>query len=773
MRCFRRTNERIRRAAAVLLTVIMVFSAGGNAFAKETHAFEPVERGDVPFSEMKYQRPDSTEFYQWAERITALTSDSTNAEEVLSLFEQMLDFYEELNGAYSLAELYSLQHGTTKYYQEEVEAMTAVLTKADNQLVRSAQEIVGSACGAAADEVWGKEFTDNVRQMIPGTAEQEQMLIREQELVNQYQTLSLKEYTVSIKGRSYSEEQLNQSDLDFDTWLEGYKQIQKQRNEELGGVFLKLARLRDQIAKSYDYDNYAEFAYVENFGRDFTGQDAQKLCDAVKRYVSPLYNAMYAKNDWTGGKSYTVDEILKMIGAHTADLSSEVDEAFRYMVKYGLYDLEARDEKMDLGFTTYLSQYREPFLFNRPGQTDQDLRSAIHELGHFNSYYWNDLGSSWRQMNNTDVAEIHSQAMELLFLDYYDEMFGAEAETVALDTMTNLAYSLIQGCMHDELQRTIYENPTMTLAEINEAYAELLVEYNQSSMEYLEVDQYNWVQIPHTFQMPMYYISYAVSAVPALEIWQNSLKNRSAAIDQYLNLVSYGEDIYYRELLKACGLEQPFSEQTIKSLTEAVAKVTDTVIPKTAADFQDLGNHWAKEPISLCLSIGLFSGVNDTEFQPNGTMTRGMLVTVLGKAASGNGKVDLKETIDPKNVVEFTDVKKGAWYADYVEWAAAAGIVSGTGDGSFAPNRPVTREELAVILDHFTELWGGGTTVKNSPAQFADQNRISSWAGAAVKTMQMAGVISGKPDGTFDPKGTATRAEVAQTVVNLLLAMPE
>ena len=119
--------------------------------------------------------------------------------------------------------------------------------------------------------------------------------------------------------------------------------------------------------------------------------------------------------------------------------------------------------------------------------------------------------------------------------------------------------------------------------------------------------------------------------------------------------------------------------------------------------------------------------------------------------------------IDPASYKtgKFTDVKADAYYAPYVNWAAEKGIVSGTTATTFAPDSAVTRQEMAVIMANYAKALGYNVPKTREAVTFADNANIASWAKDAVKAMQMAGIINGKDSNKFDPTGTATRAEAA------------
>ena len=169
--------------------------------------------------------------------------------------------------------------------------------------------------------------------------------------------------------------------------------------------------------------------------------------------------------------------------------------------------------------------------------------------------------------------------------------------------------------------------------------------------------------------------------------------------------------------------------------------------------FTDITGHWAADNILFAASRGLLSGTSDTTFSPDTGMTRGMFVTALGRLAGINP--------DSYKTGKFTDVKTDAYYAPYVNWAAQTGIVEGVTATTFAPDTNINREQMAVIMKNYAAKLGYDLPQTLKAVTFADNTQISSWAKDAVKSMQQAGILAGKNENKFDPKGTATRAEVA------------
>lgn len=169
--------------------------------------------------------------------------------------------------------------------------------------------------------------------------------------------------------------------------------------------------------------------------------------------------------------------------------------------------------------------------------------------------------------------------------------------------------------------------------------------------------------------------------------------------------------------------------------------------------FVDTANHWAKADMAFVVARGLFSGTSDTTFSPNSSMTRGMFVTALGRLAG----IDTSAY----KVGNFTDVPTTAYYAPYANWAAAQGIVSGTGATTFAPDASISREEMAAIMQNYAKVLGFSVPKNYPTVAFADHADIGNWSREAVEAMQRAGVIAGKDGNKFDSTGTVTRAEAS------------
>ena len=218
-----------------------------------------------------------------------------------------------------------------------------------------------------------------------------------------------------------------------------------------------------------------------------------------------------------------------------------------------------------------------------------------------------------------------------------------------------------------------------------------------------------------------------VVAIPNMEVYV-PFNGVDEGFDEHLNVV-----IFEPSMLEGLPSAPPSAAPMVGSFTDVRT------------------NNWFAGAVEYVVNNGLFSGVSDTSFAPNEPVTRGMLVTVLWRAAG-----------EPSaSASAFADVPADAWYAKAVAWANANGIVQGYDASTFAPDDRITREQLAAIFQRYAGFKGMETSGRGDLSQFGDTGALSNWAQEGVSWAVGAGLISGKGDGVLDPQGATTRAEAA------------
>lgn len=204
--------------------------------------------------------------------------------------------------------------------------------------------------------------------------------------------------------------------------------------------------------------------------------------------------------------------------------------------------------------------------------------------------------------------------------------------------------------------------------------------------------------------------------------------------------------------------------------TEAQAASSPTVPPEatqspgdipgdTGLPFTDVGSDdWFYDAVKYVYDNGLMNGTSDTLFEPEAEMTRGMFVTVLGRAHG----VDTSAAYE--NV--FSDVDEYEYYAPYIAWAAENGIAEGNGDGTFSPDENVTREQMAkIFLGYFSYIGQGPSGMWATALEYGDIDQMSDWAIDGIMFCTMRGLLEGKENNMFDPKGNALRSEAAAVLM--------
>ena len=206
------------------------------------------------------------------------------------------------------------------------------------------------------------------------------------------------------------------------------------------------------------------------------------------------------------------------------------------------------------------------------------------------------------------------------------------------------------------------------------------------------------------------------------------------------------------------ALTQKVTSVKLNANTTVYAKWTENAVTPTLPFTDVKSGDWFYEAVQYVYDKGMMTGVSADRFAPASTTTRGMIVTILYRlenepAVSGGSA--------------FTDVENGAWYADAVAWAAANDIVNGTSATTFAPNSPITREQMAAILYRYAAYKGYDVSQKADLSGYTDAASISGYAKDALAWANAQKLITGVTDTTLNPQGSATRAQVATILMRL------
>lgn len=775
-----------KRLLALLLTAVMLLSLSATALAaevRETDFFDDQWHSDADFSEMEYVPVDTEAVLAAMEETRALTADEANIDAVREGFQSACDMVANARTMSTLSYILWQLDAADETLSGTYEDANANAVEVWDALYALARDIINSPCASALDGILSEQDVEDLRDYEELTDEDKAMIAEINALESEYYVLAAVEYTAEVDGKEWSdaacEEAYANGEIDRDQYIAIGRAVAKAKNAALGELYLRIVDAHKREAVLDEYDSYAEEAY-EGYEFSFAPEETKEFHAAVKEYFAPLYDlaidvysgvytATFTDPEAVAAifGDYTAEAALDILDPYIAALSSEMYESFTYMREHHLYDSGFSDTKADRGFTTTLPAYGAPFFYNNPSGDITDLTTTVHEFGHYNNAYWTD-GSWYQGSKSIDLAEVHSQALELLFLPFYPEIVGQQAAdfNTVLMMYNMIASAIINGALYDELQQFVFATEDVTLQQINEEYCTLCREYGIIDADDERTEMYGWVDIPHTFVSPFYYISYAVSAVGAFEFWLAAQDDYYAAVDDYLRFTAQKMGEYdFQESFEAVGLQSPFSTEFIASLAGELTEVLSSFAVPSAADyFTDVTGDEAWYPaVESLYENGLLNGVEEGVLDADGTVTRAQASTVLcrlfGITESMGGDY-------------FPDVTEGHWYTDMVNAAYEYDLLHGFEDGTFRPGDAMSRQDFAVVLYNiFTTYLGTGfEDAWAFDLGAADAADIGDYALEAVSWGVMNGYISLDENAELRPADDLTRAEMAEMIYYAFLA---
>ena len=503
-----------------LLTCLLVFMLGLTGCTTDGYnipqpqAEVVPEHSDLNFEDMSYERPDIDAINQKINDLLAKVVLEGNQEEILKGYDEILNDLKEVDQMESLASIKNNIDLSDSYYEEEYQFLTSAFVKLDNRMNELTEAILTTSYKDAFVKKMGEDFIERYEKNKKlNSPEIEELSEQETALINEYSKTAAKEYTTMINGQSKTID-----DLDFNKQedIDGYYDIYEQKNKEY------VAPLAAKMDTKYQ-------------------EKLQKL-DTSEITVE-------------SGFSY-LKTALKQ------EFPKAMQDAYDYMQKHHLYQIDDDSNMLHAGYTTIIGN--EPFLFINTSDY-KDPSTLFHEFGHYYNFYLMG-GTSWNDGNNLDIAEIHSQAFELLMFEYYDEIYGSDAKLMEIKVINDMLNSILQGCIEDEFQRKVFENPDISLEEMNTLHGQIYQKYMGYPLEY------EWVDIHHHFETPFYYISYATSAVSSLELWLVGTKNREDALNAYRNMTQNTLNVDYLDALKDSGFSNPFTSKVIKNISSEIKR---------------------------------------------------------------------------------------------------------------------------------------------------------------------------------------------------------
>ena len=479
---------------------------------------------DVDYADMTWYIYDAAELLDKAARL----GETADGKEAADLYDWLMAEYARVYTLDNLAYIDFYAHPGDETLSDACRQLDSVLNEVNDALCTALSDALDGPAGSALRSYIGEDKATALVGYDEQTDRQREITERVSELTLQYNALIM-EYL------SYDEE-----------------------TEKIGALYRELVDLHNEEAQIVGYKDYADYAYEASYGRDFTPDDAAALCEAVKPYARQYFGSLYYNEatyaDFSADTDLTERELVGLVTQYMPRVSDDAAKAAAYMEKHGLYFMDSAERVSDLGFTTTLDQYNAPFIYLALYGDQNDIQSMFHEFGHYYDAYVNPVPDLLLSVGSLDIFEIHSTGMEALSTGWYEDIYGEDADLARIRFLDSALYTVFSGCLFDEFQRVVYADPSLTPEQISQTFVTIARSYGLRSFG-KEFSHY-WMQVNHNFESPFYYISYAVSMLASLQIYEMAENDWAAAADFYNDLVSLGAfDYTYCELLDKVGLE--------------------------------------------------------------------------------------------------------------------------------------------------------------------------------------------------------------------------
>ena len=553
----------------------------------------------MKFSEMPYTRPD-------LEALKAKTAEVVEKMTKAQTAQEQIDAYYEFEAASKTAETMStiayIRHTINtkdEFYTQEQDWLDEVMPQMEELTQQVSLALLQSPFRKELGDALGHLLFTNleiaVRSFKPELMD---LMMEENKLTSKYQKLYASAM-VEFDGKTMPLPLLGPYKQSTDRAVrkaayETEGRFFDEHQEELDEIYDKLVKNRTAQAKLLGYENYLPLGY-DRMGRNCYGPE--KVAEFRRQVVEDLvplirkvkedqkarlgldhmyfYDDIMQFPDGNAKPQGTADDILKAGLEMYHDLSPETAEFIDFMYDNELLDVLSKDGKAPGGYCTSLPDYEAPFIFSNFNGTSGDVDVLTHEAGHaFAGYraakkgYINPLISP-----TLEACECHSMSMEFLTQDFHKNFFGDATRKYEIGHCEDSLFFIPYGCLVDEFQHRIYENPDMTPAQRNELWAALEKKF-RPWVDFGDLPFYGrgagWQRQLHIYQMPFYYIDYCLAQTVAFQFWIASLEDRADAWKRYLAFTDKGGTCTFEELVRSAGMQIPYENGCIKRIGEAI-----------------------------------------------------------------------------------------------------------------------------------------------------------------------------------------------------------
>jgi M3 family oligoendopeptidase len=369
-----------------------------------------------------------------------------------------------------------------------------------------------------------------------------------------------------------------------------------QHHDELARIYDELVKLRDQMGRNLGHKNFIPLGYAGMGRTDYGPEQAKAFRDSIRKYAVPIQQKLHQQQAQALGTPTlkpwdAAYHPLLTLPSGVAPIETQLDKAqqvfdslsprlgkhFARMRAEGLIDLENRRAKRAGAFcTSFPDEGRVAIMCNSTGDQD-DVSTLMHEMGHaFQAWESQKIEAIDLQWPTSDAAEIHSMGMEYLSMAYMSIFFSDEhLEKYRRNRWREAIELMCYIAVVDEFQHWVYENPNVTTKERDASWARIWDIY-KPGVDFTGVEQYKyarWYAQGHIFQMPFYYIDYAIAETGAMQFGLLAAEDLENALNTYIKICEIGGTKSVLDIFKSAGLRSPFEPSTMRDLMDHAAVV--------------------------------------------------------------------------------------------------------------------------------------------------------------------------------------------------------
>lgn len=554
----------------------------------------------MKFSEMPYKRIDMDEVKKTYRDIIDRTKVAGSGEEQFEIHREYYKFMDDIRTSMELAMIRHDIDTTDEFYEKEsdfYDEVTPIINQYENEY---GQVLYDSPYREYLESKIGRVTFKNIEIANKAFDEKIIPLMQEENALSSRYSKLIATAKIPFEGEIYNLSLMKkfQTSPDREVRRKAWKAVSDyflSVTDEIDEIYDKMVKNRTEQARQLGYENYVELGYYRMNRNCYDKEMVENFRKQVKEYFVPFANKLheqrrarigvdklsYIDTDvyFTNGNpapTGTPEEILAAGQKMYGELSPQTKEFFDFMMENELFDVLGRKTKRQGGYMTYIPNFKSPFIFANFNGTSGDVDVITHECGHaFQGYIVRDEEIREFADITMETAEIHSMSMEYFTYNWMDLFFGDRKEDYLKMHLEDSSAFVPYGCMVDEFQHIVYENPDMTPAERKAAWAGLEKVY-RPHMDYEEDPFFGkggfWQRQPHIFGSPFYYIDYCLASVCAMQFKAMMDEDFGKAWENYYKLCKLSARDFFTNVIMEAGLKNPFEDGCIKNLVDKFEK---------------------------------------------------------------------------------------------------------------------------------------------------------------------------------------------------------